>query len=148
MLWVRPGGGLTRVSFMVELWDGRGTPLWTEDRNSVFIWEGVKAECLIPSNETREDSMVTRGSSLSAVPPRPVHLTSDWAFQLVTGPLGFSRAESFCRSQFSSLVRLDQLEDQEELFSVLQQAGLHPPLWVRSPSKAASTPVGPSRQCE
>ncbi|XP_029685244.1 adhesion G-protein coupled receptor D2 isoform X2 [Takifugu rubripes] len=79
-------------------------------------------------------------------PPRPVHLTSNWAFQLVTGPLAFSRAESFCRSQFSSLVRLDQLEDQEELFSVLQAAGLRPPLWVRSPSKAASTPVGPSRQ--
>lgn len=92
--------------------------------------------------------MVTRGSSLSAAPPRPVHLTSHWAFQLVTGPLAFSRAESFCRSRFSSLVRLDQLEDQEELYSVLQQAGLHPPLWVRSPSKVASTPVGPHRQCE
>lgn len=105
-------------------------------------------ECLVPSKEAREDDMVTCGSSLSAVPPRPVHLTSNWAFQLVTDPLAFSRAESFCRSQFSSLVRLDQLEDQEELFSVLQQAGLHPPLWVRSPSKAASTPVGPQRQCE
>lgn len=75
-------------------------------------------------------------------------MTSNWAFRLVNDSLAFSRAESFCRSQFSSLVRLDQLEDKEGLSELLQQTGLQPPLWVRNPSKAASTAVALSKQCE
>lgn len=77
-----------------------------------------------------------------------MHLTSNWAFQLVNDSLAFSRAESFCRSQFSSLVRVDQLEDNEGLWELLQQTGLQLPLWVRNPSKAAPTAVALSKQCE
>lgn len=77
-----------------------------------------------------------------------MHVTSNWAFQLVNDSLTFSRAESFCRSQFSSLVGLEQLEDSEGLLELLQQTGLQPPLWVRGARPAASTAVALSRQCQ
>lgn len=75
-------------------------------------------------------------------------LTPNWAFQLVNDSLAFSRAESFCRSQFSSLIHVDQLEDNKGLLELLQQTGVQLPLWVRNPSKAAPTAVALSKQCE
>uniref|UniRef100_UPI003AAA3395 adhesion G protein-coupled receptor D2 n=1 Tax=Centroberyx gerrardi TaxID=166262 RepID=UPI003AAA3395 len=77
---------------------------------------------------------------------RLVHLTSDWAFQLVNDSLAFPRADSFCRGQFSSLATLDQPEDKEGAAELLQQAGLHSPIWVRDPSKAASKPLALAKQ--
>lgn len=88
----------------------------------------------------------TYGCCLSAGPSRPVHVTSHWAFHLVNDSLAFSRAESFCRSQFSSLVGLDQLEDAGGLWELLQQTGLQHPLWVRRPSEAASKQREPKLQ--
>lgn len=79
---------------------------------------------------------------------RPVHLTSHWAFQLVNDSRAFSRADSFCRGQFSSIATLDKLEDREGALELLRQTGLHSPIWVRNPSKAASKPVALSKQCE
>ncbi|KAI3372756.1 hypothetical protein L3Q82_022716 [Scortum barcoo] len=77
---------------------------------------------------------------------RLVHLTSDWAFQLVNHSLTFSRADSFCRGQFSSLVTLNQSEDREGALELLQQTGLRSPMWVSDPNKAASQPVALSKQ--
>ncbi|KAM7392103.1 hypothetical protein PAMP_022738 [Pampus punctatissimus] len=79
-------------------------------------------------------------------PSRLVHLTSHWAFQLVNDSLAFSRADSFCRGQFSSLATLDQSEDQEGALELLHQAGLHSPVWIKDPSKAASKPLALSKQ--
>lgn len=80
--------------------------------------------------------------------PRLVHLTSHWALQLVNDSLAFSRADSFCRGQLSSLASLDQSEEREGALELLQQTGLRSPIWVRDPSKAASQPVALSKQCE
>ncbi|KAF7648627.1 hypothetical protein LDENG_00153720 [Lucifuga dentata] len=77
---------------------------------------------------------------------RLIHLTPDWAFQLVNESLSFSRANSFCRSQFSSLTTPDQSEDQEGVLELLQRAGLHTPVWVKDPSKAASKPLTLTKQ--
>ncbi|XP_062273107.1 adhesion G-protein coupled receptor D2 [Scomber scombrus] len=77
---------------------------------------------------------------------RLVHLTSHWAFQLVNDSLAFSRADSFCRGQFSSLATLDQSDDQEGALELLRQAGLHSPIWIKDPSKAASKPLALSKQ--
>ncbi|XP_030579644.1 adhesion G-protein coupled receptor D2 [Archocentrus centrarchus] len=73
---------------------------------------------------------------------RLVHLTPHWAFQLVNDSLSFSRAKSFCRGQFSSLIT----PDQKEALQLLQQTGLHSPVWVRDPSREASEHVTLSRQ--
>ncbi|XP_038559048.1 adhesion G-protein coupled receptor D2 isoform X2 [Micropterus salmoides] len=78
--------------------------------------------------------------------PRLVHLTSHWALQLVNDSLAFSRADSFCRGQLSSLASLDQSEEREGALELLQQTGLRSPIWVRDPSKAASQPVALSKQ--
>ncbi|XP_058491570.1 adhesion G-protein coupled receptor D2 [Solea solea] len=75
-----------------------------------------------------------------------VHLTSNFAFQLVNDSLAFSRAESFCRGQFSFLSSLDQEEDLAGALELLQQTGLHSPIWVSNPSKAASKPVALAKQ--
>lgn len=77
-----------------------------------------------------------------------VHLTSHWALQLVNDSLPFSRADSFCRGQFSSLHTLDQSEDQEEALELLRSTGLRSPVWVRNPSSEASNSMALSRQCE
>ncbi|XP_030273155.1 adhesion G-protein coupled receptor D2 [Sparus aurata] len=77
---------------------------------------------------------------------RLVHLTSHWAFQLVNDSLTFSRADSFCRSQFSSLTTLDQSKDQEGALELIRQAGLRSPIWVGNPSNTASKPVALSKQ--
>ncbi|XP_068590357.1 adhesion G-protein coupled receptor D2 isoform X2 [Cebidichthys violaceus] len=77
---------------------------------------------------------------------RLVHLTSHWAFQLANDSLAFSRADRFCRGQFSSLATLEQLEDQEGVFELLRQTGHHSPIWIRDPSKAASGAVALSKQ--
>ncbi|XP_018524878.1 adhesion G-protein coupled receptor D2 isoform X2 [Lates calcarifer] len=77
---------------------------------------------------------------------RLVHLTTHLAFQLVNDSLAFSRADSFCRGQFSSLATLEQSEDREGALELLQQSGLHSPIWVKNPSKAASKPVALSKQ--
>ncbi|KAM6930225.1 adhesion G protein-coupled receptor D2 [Xenentodon cancila] len=79
-------------------------------------------------------------------PYKLVHLTSHWALQLVNESLPFSRADAFCRGQFSSLITVDQSEEQGELVELLQQRRLSSPIWVRDPSKAANTPVARSRQ--
>lgn len=79
---------------------------------------------------------------------RLLHLTSDWAFQLVNDSLAFSRANSFCRGQFSSLATPDELEDQEAILELLQQTGLRPPIWVRDANKVASKPLALAKQCE
>ncbi|KAM9743587.1 adhesion G protein-coupled receptor D2 isoform 2-T2 [Menidia menidia] len=77
---------------------------------------------------------------------RLVHLTSHWALRLVNDSLPFSRAESSCRGQFSSLLSLDQSEDQEELRRFLQRIGLRSPLWIKDLTTAAHKPVALSRQ--
>ncbi|XP_029916972.1 adhesion G-protein coupled receptor D2 [Myripristis murdjan] len=77
---------------------------------------------------------------------RLVHLTSDWAFQLVDDSLDFPRADSFCRGMFSSLITLDQPEDQEGALELLRQAGVHSPIWVRDPSRAVSKPLAFAKQ--
>ncbi|XP_053727789.1 adhesion G-protein coupled receptor D2 isoform X3 [Synchiropus splendidus] len=74
---------------------------------------------------------------------RSVHLTSDWAFQLVNHSLAFSAADSYCRGQFSALPALDQSEGAAEL---LRQAGLKSYVWVRDPSKHVSPAVAVSKQ--
>ncbi|XP_017288463.1 adhesion G-protein coupled receptor D2 isoform X1 [Kryptolebias marmoratus] len=75
-----------------------------------------------------------------------VHLTSQWALQLVNDSLPFSRADSFCRGQFSSLITLDCAKEQEEALELLRQSGLRSPVWFRNPSRAASNSVALSRQ--
>ncbi|AWP06634.1 putative G-protein coupled receptor 144-like [Scophthalmus maximus] len=65
---------------------------------------------------------------------------------LVNDSLDFSRAESFCRGQFSSLSSLDQAEDRAGALELLQQTGLHSPIWVRDPSRASSKPVALAKQ--
>ncbi|XP_053276163.1 adhesion G-protein coupled receptor D2 [Pleuronectes platessa] len=75
-----------------------------------------------------------------------VHLTSHSAFQLFNDSLAFTRAESFCRGQFSSLANLDQTEDREGTLELLQQTGLTLAIWVRDPSKVASKPVALAKQ--
>lgn len=75
-------------------------------------------------------------------------MTTNWAFQLINDSVAFSRAESFCRSQFSSLIRLDHVEDKEGVLELLQRTGLQPPLWLRSPRRGPSTPVALSKKCE
>ncbi|XP_049906270.1 adhesion G-protein coupled receptor D2 isoform X2 [Epinephelus moara] len=77
---------------------------------------------------------------------RLVHLTSHSAFQLVNDSLAFSRAESFCRGQFSFLANVEQSEDQEGALELLRQTGVRLPIWVTDPSKAASKPVALSKQ--
>ncbi|CAJ1068723.1 adhesion G-protein coupled receptor D2 [Xyrichtys novacula] len=77
---------------------------------------------------------------------RPIHLTSNWAFQLVNDSLAFSRADSFCRGQFSSLPNLNQSEEREGVKELLQQTQLHSPIWVQNPSKEANKPVALSKQ--
>nr|XP_040051070.1 adhesion G-protein coupled receptor D2 isoform X4 [Gasterosteus aculeatus aculeatus] len=75
-----------------------------------------------------------------------VHLTSHWAFQLANTSLTFSRADRFCRGQFSSLATLEESEDQEGVFELLQNTRPRLPIWVRDPSKAASRAVALSKQ--
>ncbi|TKS78032.1 Adhesion G-protein coupled receptor D2 [Collichthys lucidus] len=65
---------------------------------------------------------------------------------LVNDSLAFSRADSFCRSQFSSLATLDKPEDRDGALELLRQTGLHSPIWVRNPSKASFKPVALSKQ--
>ncbi|XP_070820085.1 adhesion G protein-coupled receptor D2 [Chaetodon trifascialis] len=77
---------------------------------------------------------------------RLVHLTSHWAFQLVNDSLAFSRADSFCRAQFSSLATVDQSEHREGAMELLWQIGIHSPIWVGNPKKAASKPLALSKQ--
>nr|XP_020454898.1 adhesion G-protein coupled receptor D2 isoform X2 [Monopterus albus] len=72
---------------------------------------------------------------------RLVHLTSNRAFQLVNNSVSYSRADSFCRGQFSSLATLDQSDDRDGALELLQHSGLRSPIWVRDPSKAASKSV-------
>uniref|UniRef100_A0A3Q1FD45 Adhesion G protein-coupled receptor D2 n=1 Tax=Acanthochromis polyacanthus TaxID=80966 RepID=A0A3Q1FD45_9TELE len=75
-----------------------------------------------------------------------VHLTSHSAFQLVNDSLSFSRADYFCRGQFSFLVTMDQTNDQEEALELLRQTGLRSPIWIKDPSRATSKPVALSKQ--
>ncbi|XP_070402432.1 adhesion G protein-coupled receptor D2 isoform X5 [Nothobranchius furzeri] len=75
-----------------------------------------------------------------------VYLTPRWALQLVNDSLPYSRADRFCRGQFSSLVSLDQSEDQRGVQELLQLTVVRTPVWVRDPSKADSRPVAFSRQ--
>lgn len=75
-----------------------------------------------------------------------VHLTSQWAFQLVNTSLPSSRAESFCRGQFSRLTPLDQEEDQDGVRELLRQTGLISPIWVQGSTKAPSKPLALSKK--
>ncbi|KAM4578211.1 adhesion G protein-coupled receptor D2 isoform 2-T2 [Fundulus diaphanus] len=75
-----------------------------------------------------------------------VHQTSQWVLELFNDSLPFSRAESFCRGQFSSLITLQQSEDKEETVEFLRQTGLRSAVWVRDHKRAASKPVALSRQ--
>ncbi|XP_059192511.1 adhesion G-protein coupled receptor D2 [Centropristis striata] len=77
---------------------------------------------------------------------RLVHLTSHWAFQLVNDSMAFSRADRFCRGQFSYLATVEQLENEEGALELLQQTGHHSPIWVRDPSKPTSKPLALSKQ--
>ncbi|XP_057688940.1 adhesion G-protein coupled receptor D2 [Corythoichthys intestinalis] len=77
---------------------------------------------------------------------RLVHLSSNWALVLVNGSLDFSRAESSCRSQFSSLATLDQLEVREGALELLRQTGHQSQVWINSPSKLESKPLPLSKQ--
>ncbi|XP_030000109.1 adhesion G-protein coupled receptor D2 [Sphaeramia orbicularis] len=75
-----------------------------------------------------------------------VHLTSHWAFQLINESLTYSRADSFCRGQFSSILTLDQLEDREGARELLHQAGIHSPIWVQNSRRAPPTSVNLYKQ--
>ncbi|XP_037536700.1 adhesion G-protein coupled receptor D2 [Nematolebias whitei] len=75
-----------------------------------------------------------------------VLLTSQWALQLFNDSLPYTRADSFCRGQFSSLINLDQPKDQEEALALLLQAGLRSTVWVNNPSRAVSSSITPSKQ--
>ncbi|KAM9858188.1 adhesion G protein-coupled receptor D2 [Aulostomus maculatus] len=89
----------------------------------------------------------TDGEGDSHAQSRLVHLTSHWAFQLVNDSLAYSRADSFCKSQFSSLATLDQSEDHEGALELLHQAGLQLNLWVKDPSRSApNKPLALSKQ--
>ncbi|XP_072288878.1 adhesion G protein-coupled receptor D2 [Eucyclogobius newberryi] len=82
----------------------------------------------------------------SQEPASLVHLTSLWAFQLINTSLPFSRAQSFCRGQFSSLPSSDQEDELEGVHELLQQTGVSSPIWVQDSSKAPSKPLALSRQ--
>ncbi|KAK5604139.1 hypothetical protein CRENBAI_022673 [Crenichthys baileyi] len=75
-----------------------------------------------------------------------VHQTSRWVLKLFNNSLPFSRAESFCRGQFSSLITLEQSEDKEETVELLRQTGFRSPVWVRDHNRSASKTVALSRQ--
>ncbi|XP_032434484.1 adhesion G-protein coupled receptor D2 isoform X2 [Xiphophorus hellerii] len=75
-----------------------------------------------------------------------IHPTSQWVLKLFNDSLPFSRAESFCRGQFSSLVTLERSEDKKETVEFLQQTGLRSPVWVKDHSRAESKPVALSKQ--
>ncbi|KAK2837094.1 hypothetical protein Q5P01_014306 [Channa striata] len=75
-----------------------------------------------------------------------IHVTSRTAFQFVNDSMAYSKAESFCRGQFSSLTTLDQSEDQEGALELLRQSGLPSPVWVKDHRKAASKSVAFTRQ--
>ncbi|XP_047236110.1 adhesion G-protein coupled receptor D2 isoform X2 [Girardinichthys multiradiatus] len=75
-----------------------------------------------------------------------VHQTSRWVLKLFNDSLPFSRAESFCRGQFSSLITLEQSEDKEETVELLRQIGFRSPVWVRDHNRSASKMVALSRQ--
>ncbi|XP_075903106.1 adhesion G protein-coupled receptor D2 isoform X2 [Nelusetta ayraudi] len=77
---------------------------------------------------------------------RLVHVTSRWAFQLVNESVTFSRADSFCRAQFSSLISPDQAEDREGAVELLGQSGLHSRIWVQNPGQTALKPAAVSKQ--
>ncbi|KAM9391532.1 adhesion G protein-coupled receptor D2 [Pholidichthys leucotaenia] len=77
---------------------------------------------------------------------RHVHLTPRWAFQLFNDSLSFSRADSFCRGQFSSLVPVDQSEDREEALKLLHLTKFSSAVWVRDASRAASRPMALSKR--
>ncbi|XP_055360447.1 adhesion G-protein coupled receptor D2 isoform X2 [Betta splendens] len=77
---------------------------------------------------------------------RLMHLTSHLALQLINDSLEYSRAESFCRSQFSSLATLESSEEQEGVLQLLQQYGVRSPIWLRNPTKAASKSLAFARQ--
>ncbi|XP_077418660.1 adhesion G protein-coupled receptor D2 isoform X2 [Vanacampus margaritifer] len=70
-----------------------------------------------------------------------VHLSSRWALVLVNESLDFSRAESSCRSQFSSLATLDHLEVREGTLELLRQVGHQSHVWINNPSKLPSKPL-------
>uniref|UniRef100_A0A3B3HAA5 Adhesion G protein-coupled receptor D2 n=2 Tax=Oryzias latipes TaxID=8090 RepID=A0A3B3HAA5_ORYLA len=71
-----------------------------------------------------------------------VYITSQWALQLVNDSLPFSRANSFCRSQFASLLTLNESENHEDLLELLRQTGTRSSVWVGQSSK----PAAPSKQ--
>ncbi|CAL8297285.1 unnamed protein product [Gadus morhua 'NCC'] len=60
-----------------------------------------------------------------------VHLTSDWAYQLVNTSLPYPRAQSFCRARFGSLAGLGQPEDQEGALELQKIPGNPSQLWVQ-----------------
>ncbi|XP_068167503.1 adhesion G-protein coupled receptor D2 [Antennarius striatus] len=84
------------------------------------------------------DSLEDPHGSVSPGTSRLVHLTPHLAFQLVNKSLVFSRADSVCRAQFSSLASLNRSEERQGVLELLQQAGHHSPIWVRSPQKTSS----------
>ncbi|XP_034025614.1 adhesion G-protein coupled receptor D2 [Thalassophryne amazonica] len=75
-----------------------------------------------------------------------VHLTTDWVFWLVNDSLAFSRAENFCKGQFSSLSTLDRPEDQEAARELFRQTGLSSPIWTKDHNKIAATPLVLTKQ--
>ncbi|XP_068617019.1 adhesion G-protein coupled receptor D2 [Brachionichthys hirsutus] len=78
--------------------------------------------------------------------PRLVHLTSHLAFQLINDSLAFSRADSVCRGQFSSLASLNRSEERQGVVDLLQKTGHRSPIWVTNPSTAGSKPMAFSQQ--
>lgn len=74
-------------------------------------------------------------------------MTSRWAFQLINESVTFSRADSFCRAQFSSLITADQAEEREGALELLGQSGLQSRVWVQTP-KATLKPAKQSKYIE
>ncbi|XP_038126969.1 adhesion G-protein coupled receptor D2 isoform X2 [Cyprinodon tularosa] len=75
-----------------------------------------------------------------------LYQTSQWVLKLFNDSLPFSRAESFCRGQFSSLITLKELKENKETLEFLQQTGLHSPVWVKDYNRGASEALALSRQ--
>ncbi|KAK7933995.1 hypothetical protein WMY93_004891 [Mugilogobius chulae] len=69
-----------------------------------------------------------------------VHVTSHWAYELINTSLSFSRAQSFCRGQFSSLSSADLEDGLDGVRELLQQTGVNSAVWIQDSAKAPSKP--------
>ncbi|KAK0132954.1 Adhesion G-protein coupled receptor D2 [Merluccius polli] len=109
---------------IVELWPGNGDRLRHEGQTFCCCCVQCVSE---PTYAGPDDGRDTRAEE--AV--HGVHLTADWAYQLVNTSLPYPRAQSFCRAHFSSLAGLGQPKDQEGALELQTLPGSPSQLWVQ-----------------